>query len=194
MIEIFQNYYDTNFWRDKESVSGPGSNLKATEAIRKQLPALFFTLGITNILDAACGDFHWMKEIMRFSHLNYVGYDVVPKLVDENNRRWGDDTIEFRVCDITRDTVRRADLILARDVLVHFSHNDTRLALQNFRRSGSKYLLATTFPGAPDTEIETGSWRPIDLSRLRYGLGPPTFLLPEHTETTNKSLGLWRIN
>lgn len=196
MRDIFASHYQNNFWGDPESVSGPGSNMHATKVLRDQLPTVFAQLGITNVLDVACGDFHWMKEIMRLSHLNYLGYDIVPELVAENNRRWGDDAIEFRVCDITRDTIRRADLILARDVLVHLSHYDIHRALKNFRASGSTWLLATTFPGAPIQDIETGQWRPIDLTRLRFGLGPAKLLLPETDadKLFGKSLGLWRLN
>jgi SAM-dependent methyltransferase len=197
MDKIFEHYYQHNFWGDAESVSGPGSNRQATAAIRQQLPALFTGLGIRNVLDAACGDFGWMKEIVRHSHLTYVGCDIVPELVAENNRRYGDDAIEFRVCDITRaGSIRRADLILARDVLVHLSHYGINRALKNFRASGSTWLLATTFPGAPIQDIGTGQWRPIDLTRLRFGLGPATLLLPETDadKLFGKSLGLWQLN
>ena len=36
-------------------------------------------------------------------------------------------------------------MILCRDCLVHLTFDDARAALQNLRRSGSKYLLTTTF-------------------------------------------------
>ena len=35
---IFQLIYKNNYWDSKESVSGPGSDLKSTENIRRELP------------------------------------------------------------------------------------------------------------------------------------------------------------
>ena len=38
--DIFNYYYNNNFWGDSESVSGPGSTMAYTENLRAELPKL----------------------------------------------------------------------------------------------------------------------------------------------------------
>lgn len=200
--KTFTEIYKTNFWHDKESVSGHGSSMAATKSIREELPTLFINLGITSILDAACGDFHWMQGLLHdLPYLQYLGYDVVRELMVENTRLYDSDSVHFRVCNIVKDPIRKSDLILARDVLGHLSNIEVVQSLKNFRASGSTWLLATTFPHHDNgnKDITAGEWRPINLSDFKFGLGPPVLLIDEKcaeggVEFKDKSLGLWRLN
>lgn len=197
MKDIFTSIYQSNYWQDDESVSGRGSNLEQTAAIRLILPQLFKELEIKTLLDIPCGDFYWFKEMEL--ELNYLGADIVPELIEKNKSLYANDHTFFAVLDATTDQVPKADLILCRDMLGHFTNYDVMRTLKNFRVSGSKYLLATTFPGRnPNQDIKTGQWRPIDLEALRYGLGPAKILVNENcTESkgrfSDKSLGLWEL-
>ena len=38
--DVFEKIYDSNFWKGNESKSGPGSQIKSTESVRKNLPKL----------------------------------------------------------------------------------------------------------------------------------------------------------
>lgn len=197
MKDIFQHYYETNFWRDKESVSGNGSNLESTAAIREALPRLFESMGINSLLDISCGDFWWMSHIKEIQWLRYIGGDIVTELIHQNRERYMHPNLEFQVLDATKSHLPEVDIIFCRDTLVHFDNHSINLALKNFRASGSKWLLATTFPGAnPNSEISIGQWHAIDLAALRFGLGPQMGLINEghKGEFSNKSLGLWRLN
>lgn len=60
---VFTMIYRRGVWRDSESRSGSGSNMRATEAIRAELPRMLEALQIKSLLDVPCGDFNWMKEI-----------------------------------------------------------------------------------------------------------------------------------
>jgi hypothetical protein len=54
----FREIYRTRFWAPGgESVSGPGSSLAETEAIRTAIPGIMTTFGIASLLDLPCGDF-----------------------------------------------------------------------------------------------------------------------------------------
>lgn len=202
MKDIFEDYYNTNFWGSPESVSGSGSTLPATRQIRGMLSTFLPHLGITSLLDISCGDFKWFSKMwekdLNYTIHDYVGGDIVPALIEENRAKYyhllG---VNFEVLDATRDELPKMDMIFCRDTLVHFSNHDINLAIKNFRASGSTWLLATTFPGAnPNGDITTGQWRPVDLAALRYGLGPPNMTLLEGMtgQFKNKSLGLWRLN
>lgn len=195
MKDVFTNIYKTNFWKSDESVSGQGSSLDQTAAIRLVLPQVFHELRIKSLLDIPCGDYHWFQE-MHLS-LDYFGADIVPEIITENQDLFPG--VHFEVADAMTDDLQQVDLIFCRDMLGHFSNADVMRTLKNFRASGSTYLIATTFPGRnPNVDIETGQWRPIDLEAMRYGLGPSGLLINENcTEAegryADKSLGLWKL-
>src|SRR5262245_554170 len=140
----FEEIYRTGAWPGSESVSGAGSGVARTTLVRAELPALLRELGVRSVLDAGCGDFNWLRE-PDLSGCRYIGVDVVAELIALNRARHGGAGRDFLVADITRDRLPGVDLILCRDCLVHLSLADALRALSGFRRSGSRYLLATTF-------------------------------------------------
>src|SRR5262249_12081701 len=154
---------ERNSWANSESVSGDGSDLTQTQVIRKEIEKLVGDLGIRTMLDAPCGDYYWMRTL-NLNLQRYIGADIVPALVRENQEKYGSDTVSFEHLDITRDELPRSDLILCRDCLVHLPLQPALDALRNFKRSGSKYLLTTTYPGLVKTNRQlliTGNWRPL---------------------------------
>jgi SAM-dependent methyltransferase len=200
MREAFSAIYRGAGWGASESVSGPGSGIARTALIRQDLDALIRELGAESMLDAGCGDFHWMKEASLPTVCRYIGVDVVPELILRNRTRYERPGRGFLAADITRDRLPRADLILCRDCLVHLPLADVRRALVNFRRSGAGYLLATTFiTRMENPEITLGWWRPLNLERAPFGLPEPIRLIdercpPDRVEYADKRLALWRLD
>jgi hypothetical protein len=129
----------------------------------------------------------------------YIGIDVVPELVAETRRQFAQVGRDFRCLDITKDPLPRADVVLCRDCLVHFSLADIRATLRNLAENGSTYLLTTTFGDTENNrEIETGSWRPINLERPPFSFPPPLATVDErcgHSEGQyrSKRFALWRL-
>ena len=198
MRAIFEEIYRQNRWNDAESVSGPGSTLIQTETVRAELPALIDGFGVRSVLDAGCGDLNWMKEL-RVPLERYWGLDIVPDLVEDNRRKFAAPNRTFEIADITRDPLPKADLVLCRDCLVHFSFEDIYAALRNMRESGSRYLLTTTFPVREENAaVPTGSWRTLNYERAPFLFPPPLRLVNERLTVAegayaDKSLGLWEI-
>lgn len=192
MRDIFTAIYTTNFWKNPESVSGAGSTMKNTKYLREVLPELLAEYKIKSVLDIPCGDLNWAKHV---KWPKYIGADIVPELVAA--AKAANPTFDVRVLDITTDSLPKVDLLLCRDLLVHFSNADIKRALKNIRASGAKYLLATTFPLHENSgDIVTGQWRPVNLASL-FGLPDPLEYISEeykHEQFSDKSLGLWRIN
>jgi hypothetical protein len=192
----FTRHYERRDWLEPESVSGPGSSLHRTTAIRSSLPSLFAELGVRSVVDAGCGDYNWFRTL-EVELDSYLGIEVVEELVAENQSRYGTPRRQFASLDIIRDPIPRADLILCRDCLVHLKNRQVVAALRNFQRSGSRYLLATTFTGdRPNQDVPLGGWRPLNLEKVPFGLGPPLRLLRESISVedpryVDKSLGLW---
>ncbi len=196
--EVFRRYYDKNKWGDAGSRSGKGSSLAATEELRRLLPPLLTELGVTELLDVPCGDFHWMAQT-DLSGLRYTGGDIVPEMIARNREEHGRDGVRFQVIDLIKGPLPRADLVFCRDCLVHLSNAHIAAALENVRRSGATWLLTTTFPDAPENrDIATGQWRKVDLTKPPFRLPPPERLIEEGREgvkgqMAGKMLGLWRV-
>jgi SAM-dependent methyltransferase len=192
----FTKIYRKNLFKGRESISGPGSNLVQTEEIRRRLPDLFQRYGITSVVDAACGDFFWMRHVC-LENVTYIGVDIVAPLIAINTERFGRGTAEFRLLDVTSQPVPRADLIICRDLLVHLDYATAKRAVENFRASGSTYLLATTFYAHGNNELG-GIWRPLNLQEEPFNFPAPIELMNENCtedkgQYSDKSLGLWRL-
>lgn len=189
---IFTRIYQRNEWRSAESRSGPGSELGQTQAIRAALPELVSSLGVRSMLDIPCGDFYWMRHV-DLSGVNYIGADIVPDLIGRCRAATSSPSCEFRVLDLVRDHLPQVDLIFCRDCMVHFSNRLVVEALKNIKSSGSRYLLATTFPEVePNQDALTGYWRPVNLTTAPFCLPPPNLLIPDGS-ADGKALGLWDI-
>jgi glycosyltransferase involved in cell wall biosynthesis len=197
MEAVFGRFFRENLW-GAASVSGPGSTAWPTAIIREAVPALLRELAVETLLDAPCGDFNWLSTCALPAR--YIGCDVVGELVDELRRRHGGPGRRFERLDLTRDPLPAADLVLCRDCLGHLPFADARAAIANFRASGARYLLATTFPHwSHNRDIAArGDWRPLNLEHAPFALGPPLRLVAEvnveDPRFADKSLGLWELN
>lgn len=168
---VFTSIWKNNYWSDDESVSGPGSTLTYTESIREELPKLIKQYSFNNVFDAPCGDFTWMKEVLKEVSVNYIGGDIVKGIVNKNNEVHGGPNISFMVFDITSQTFPKSDLWICRDVLFHLSHKDIVSTLQQFVKSDVPYLLTTTHINHnqfANSNILTGDFRLIDLFAPPY--------------------------
>ena len=196
--DVFTGYYRNNKWGDEESRSGKGSNLVATEELRRTLPGFIADLGLKSFLDLPCGDYFWMSRV-ELGVPRYTGGDIVPDLIAENRKLYARDGVAFEVLDLIKGPLPRHDLVFCRDCLVHLSTDHVQAALGNIKASGAEWLLTTTYPGRGlNEEISTGQWRAVDLEKPPFSLPAPERLLAEGQEAEKgqgpkKSLGLWRV-
>jgi hypothetical protein len=199
LAQRFQRIHDTNLWGAPASTSGLGSEIDATAVLRAELPRLLERLGVVSLLDAPCGDAGWIGHAD--IGMRYVGIDIVPSLIERLQARAaaGDIKGEYHLADITGDTLPRRDAILCRDCLVHLSFANIDRAVANFRTSGARWLIATTFPEwQSNDDCEDGDWRALNFERAPFGWGPPVELLNENCLEAgggwrDKSLGVWRL-
>ena len=197
--DIFTEIYVKNKWKDDSSHSGTGSNLEQTKEIIKVFPKFISNYKIQSILDIPCGDFYWMKEI-NFDKVNYIGGDIVPQLIKRNNELFSKKNIVFKIIDLTIDNLPKSDVIFCRDCLVHLSFKDIFKALNNIKRSNSKYLITTSFVKRNlNHDIATGSWRTINLCKKPFNFPDPILNINENCTEANKKysdkvLSIWDIN
>ncbi|MFC8895843.1 class I SAM-dependent methyltransferase [Streptomyces cinereoruber] len=197
---IFTEVFRTNHWGSPESVSGPGSELRQTEAVRGALASVLARYPIRTVTDAGCGDVNWIRHVDGFDRLDaYIGLDVVPDLIELNQKRYGSERMSFQQADLSRDEIPAADLVLTRDCMVHLTHHEVLAFFARIAASGSTYLLATTYVDlAENRDTTDGHWRPLNLQGAPFHLPPPI----EHFDTDftdngrhhpGNGLGLWRI-
>jgi hypothetical protein len=199
MESTFAPFFTENLWGDVESVSGPGSSLTSTAKLRRELPKLLQKIGARTLLDAPCGDFNWMKET-QLGVEQYTGVDIIPDLITRNQKLYGNNETRFLLLDVTRDKLPRADVILCRDCLIHFSYRHVAAAIKSFKRSGSTYLLTNSYPAWNRNEnIRTGDFRPINVTLPPFNFPPPLARIDEKFQGEEvryygKILGLWKLS
>lgn len=162
----FNEIYEKNLWSSKESGSGRGSELAYTESLRKWLVQKVSDLDVKVFVDAPCGDFNWMKEVVPKTSFNYIGIDIVSSVIDANIEKYRSERVGFFTANICEDTLPKCDLIMVRDCLFHLSYDDIDRFLKNLSGVDYKYLLTTTHKVDEDfvnEDIITGDFRLIDL-------------------------------
>lgn len=162
----FTEIYKLNYWDHEESVSGSASTLFYTENLRGLLPDLFAKFSIQSVFDAPCGDFNWMKHILKNYPIKYIGGDIVLPLIEGHNKSYKALNIEFVHIDLTKSRFPSVDLMICRDCLFHLSYEDAKAVLANFIESNIRFLLTTTHINSDEfinKNITTGGFRRIDL-------------------------------
>lgn len=196
--KIFTTIYRKNLWGGKESISGPGSDFSQVNEIIKELPNIIKEYEIKSFLDIPCGDFNWMKFV-NMKSVNYIGGDIVPEIINSNNKLYKKENQTFRIIDIINDNLPKVDLIFCRDCFVHFPLNLISNALEKIKNSKSTYLMTTIFTDTENNkDIALGEWRPLNLIYAPFNFPKPIKIINEKcTENNNtytdKSLALWRI-
>ncbi|WP_162417421.1 class I SAM-dependent methyltransferase [Cyclobacterium roseum] len=166
----------------------------------KKLDRLTKEFEIKSMLDAPCGDFNWMKHLDK-TRISYIGMDIVEDIIDSLNAKYAHNSkLPFQIGDIMAGGLPQVDLIFCRDCLVHFSFEDIHQSLSNFKKSGSKYLLTTSYTDrGVNRAIQTGGWRPINLEKEPFNLPKPLKLIHEnnldyHGMYFDKCMALWKLS
>jgi len=161
------------------SYFGPGSEPAQTLPFRNQFPDIVRDYGIKSVADAGCGK-GWIREECEKLDVAWSGFDI-------NQRK---DAILF---DITEEVLPGVDLIICRDVLFHLTNELVENTLNNFRTSGSRYLLATSCYDIDNTERPTSFDAGVINSKLDLVpmLGEPLTKIEEPMDY--RYMGLWEL-
>jgi hypothetical protein len=199
--EKFSEIYSNNIFGGRVSRSGEGSDLVQTEIIRRELPRIVKECSIHTFLDAPCGDGYWMQKT-NLGVEQYIGVDIVEAMIEKHKKDFGSPTQTFLCMNLVTDSLPKVDLIFSRDCLVHLRFKDALKTIANFKRSGAKYLLTTTFVDRTKNYDLVGMdsfWRPLNMRLAPFNFPEPLLIVNEGcTEEaelyTDKSLGLWLLS
>jgi hypothetical protein len=197
--DVFTKIFRTRGWPG-ESVSGVGSSLERTVVARRVIPEIVREYNVRTMLDAPCGDFHWMQHV-DLGDCVYIGGDIVEEIARANQEKFGSPNRSFRRLDIIKDDLPHADLVLCRDCFIHLPFDMAIAAIRNFKRAKIKYLLTTTFPEKKrhwDTPPGGLHWINFRLKPFNFPPALKTILEEPDVHASgdtygDKSLGLWAL-
>jgi hypothetical protein len=174
-----------------ETRCGHGSEERYTREIRAALPGIITQTG-SNVIEAGCGDLHWLRGAVLPAGTRYAGYDVCEWETWPALRAAGWD---LRVTeDVTTENLPACDLIICRAVMIHWP-DDMCLRFLELARSRAAWLLATTYENASN---EGRIARPgkdysrLDLTTAPFSLGTPAELVHDG-DAKDRYLGLWDL-
>ena len=170
-----------------------------TKVLLSKLPALLRKYKVRTIIDLPCGDYNWMQHL-EYDFDHYTGIDIVKAIIDRNIGEYGSDDILFRKQDCLKDDLGTADILMCRDLLIHFSFEDCVSFFKNIKRADIKYLLTTHFIDEENNDIETGQWHPVNLQGAPFNLSDPLDIIIEETKmfdgryAKTKTMALWKVS
>ena len=201
---VFNKIHKDAFWSNLRSgtTSGPGSSVKATTGLCQFLGEFIKSRNVQVFLDIPCGDCNWQANIPGLDKIKYFGFDIsevaVQRAIETNSCR---SYMKLGQLDIFSRVPMEADVIMVKDAFQHWPLDRAQLALRNIRKSGTKLLLATTFPTTcANKVIKLGRFYKCNLQLAPFDLGPPIVLRPQfeyHDASRGHDdgahIGLWRF-
>ena len=167
---VFRRIYDTAHWGGG---SGQGSRADVTSEYRSIVERLLRASDVRTVVDAGCGDWEFAR-LVDWSHVTYVGIDIVPEVIEQNRDSFSTPNIDFACDDVRDGQLPRADLLLCKDVLQHWPVASVQTFLTSVTRR-CRYTLITndiTSVHCPadslNSEVEIGAWRTVDLEAAPF--------------------------
>lgn len=158
--------------------SGPGSTEEFSAPYRVFLEHFIEEHEIRSITDLGCGDMEIMSRV-DMGRASYVGIDVIEERIRRNRIKFPH--LRFHVGDL-REFEPASDLVLCKDVIQHWATGEILVWLGKLVTCPFRYALITNCNYTPDppwpavnADIDTGGWRPIDLTAKPFSLGRVVF-------------------
>jgi hypothetical protein len=189
----FVAIYKNGLWQHDQNVvpgSGEGSSLAATAALRSELPRMLDSLHARTIIDLGCGDYTWMRTLDLSQ--NYIGVDVVPSVIENNQRNFSDAKHAFICMDVAENELPDGDAIFCREILFHLSFSDIQAVLRNCGRKPRRYLFATTDSSTlVNADIRSGDFRRLNLRRSPFSFPEPDRVIEDDAVEKGRKIGIW---
>lgn len=161
MRERFEEIYDQNKWGYG---SGAGSLPRHTRGYVGMLQDFIKEHDIETVVDLGCGDWQFSRFI-NWDGVQYYGLDLVRSVIDRNTKQYSAPNIEFRLFTGNFDELPEADLLIAKDVLQHWSNASVSAFLPTLERYQYSLITNCVNPrGATENfDIEDGEYRYLDI-------------------------------
>ncbi|PIE43134.1 MAG: glycosyl transferase [Gammaproteobacteria bacterium] len=179
MKDRFEQIYKTNEWGHG---SGEGSLPVHTKGYVNFINKFLKKYSIKSVVDLGCGDWQFSRFI-NWREALYVGYDLVEQVITFNKAHFSSDKIRFFHYSGDVNELPSADLLIAKDVLQHWSNETVAAFLPQLGKYRYSLLTNCVNPGGvtDNKDILDGEFRPLELRR------PPFLIAAEEVYSfTNK--------
>ena len=169
MREAFENIYATNEWRFG---SGEGSRPEHNRVYIRFIEEFIRTRGVRSVLDMGCGDWQFSR-LINWGDARYLGLDVVESVVQTNRERFARPGVEFRRYSGDPGDLPGADLLIAKDVVQHWSNASIQRwlpVIRNYRWALITNCVAPRRPFTRNTDTTDGGFRELDLRKAPFNL------------------------
>lgn len=163
----FSSIYDNNTWVHG---SGHGSLPINNLPYMKFVESFIVHNDVKSVVDLGCGDWQFSRYI-DWSCTEYLGVDLVEKVVEGNRRKFGTGNVTFDKFQSV-ESLPDGDLLLCKDVLQHLSNVTVEAYIRKLLRKFA-FLLITNDDLPADwlnADIAEGEFRPLRLDRAPFGL------------------------
>ena len=161
MSERFEEIYATNAWGVG---SGEGSIYENAKGYAKFLEKFIRRRNIKSVIDLGCGDWQFSRFI-DWQGARYQGFDIVRPVIETNRTKFSSSNIEFNIYSGEPAALPDSDLLIAKDVLQHWSNGFIRTFFNEINRY--KYVLITNCINPTgitvNSDIENGDFRYLDI-------------------------------
>jgi SAM-dependent methyltransferase len=161
MKEEFEDIYADNRWG---AGSGEGSLPVHTRTYVDTIQAFIRERGIRKIVDLGCGDWQFSR-LMDWLGVEYHGFDIADSVIEKNRKEYGSENINFHFFGGDFNELPAADLLLAKDVLQHWSNATVERFLPCVARYPYSIITNCVNPKGPteNKDIKDGGFRRLDV-------------------------------
>ncbi len=186
---VFEQIYRDGRWGRG---SGSGSAEAVTRPYRQFLQAFLSEHAIRSVVDLGCGDWQF-SQFIDWTGVDYLGLDASETAL-VSARRFEGPGVSFRRADVTTEDLPAADLLIAKDVLQHWSRDDIGKLLPKLGRY-RHVLITNGFPAEQlhrtNKRLVSGrGCRPVDLQQPPFNL-PGDFVF-DYDSDEPKRVFHWR--
>ena len=163
----FEAIYRENRWSNG---SGPGSHPDKTVEYRAYLARFMESNAIRTVTDLGCGDWQFSRFV-DWSRVEYVGLDVVPSLIANNQAQHARPGLQFAI-HTSPDDLPGGDLLIAKEVLQHLPNATVHSYLDAIRGRYRHALITNAIEPAAmaNGDISAGDWRPLRLDATPFAV------------------------
>lgn len=168
MRQQFEEIYAENKWLYG---SGEGSQTHHTKRYAAFLQNFLRENQIRSVVDMGCGDWQF-SQFIDWAGIDYQGFDIVSAVVEANQQKFSRPGVRFQLALGDGSDLPSADLLIAKDVLQHWSNDAIREFLPNLTKY--RYCLITNCVNpngkTSNADIQDGGFRYLDLRLAPFGV------------------------
>ena len=128
-----------------------------------------------------CGDFLWMKDIIKDNEIYYLGIDIVDELIDNNKVNYQCKNINFKACDVVNFRPNNQfDLVIIRDLFIHIKNIDIINIIENLKLMNIKYIAMNSYTNKENIDVTIGQHRKVNLLRDPFNLKEPIYKFKDY--------------